>query len=216
MAAGFHRDQRDDRAEHQGAQHEKSLEEVRPADGIEASEEGVENDNGGSDDHGDSGIHVKNRLEEVSAGDDAGGGVDAVDDDKDERGDDLQRLVFRQEAVGEKLGNGDGVVGSDGEAAQLRRDKDPSGNGAAEKADGDPHLTHARQIDGTRQTHEHPRAHVGGSRAESGHQTVHISPAEEVLLFALALFGFDKEEDAYSYDKHEVKGDCAQFDGVQD
>ena len=65
------------------------------------------------------------------------------------------------------------------------------------------------------QTHEYPGAHVGGTRAERGHQSVHFSAAEEVLFLALALFRLDKEENAYSYDKHKIQSDRTKFDGIQ-
>ena len=209
IVSGLDGDKGDDRAEHQRAKHQQTLEEVCPAHRVEASQKCVKHDNGSRNDHRYFGIDVKYCLEEISAGDNARRGIDAVDYDKNQCRDNLQGLVLSHKAVGEKLGNGDGVVGSDGISAQFRRNEYPRRNRAAEQTDSNPHLTHACQIDGSRQTHEHPGAHVGGSCAESGHKAVHVSSAQEILLFALALFRLDKEENADSYHKYKIDSDSA-------
>ena len=57
---------------------------------------------------------------------DRGSGVDGVSHQEDNRTDDLQRFAFGAEAFGQILGNGDGIVGHDGEAAQSGGDVQPA------------------------------------------------------------------------------------------
>ena len=185
---GIHREKRDNRAEQERAEHEKPLEKVGPADGIEAAKEGVKHDDRRRHDHGDSRINAQHRVEKRAARGNARSGIHAVNDHEHNRRDDLKRLVLRQKAVGQKLRDGDGVVGSDGITAQTGRNKNPRQNRAKHQTHGNPDLAHAVEIDGTGQTHQHPRAHVGGARAQRGHQTAHVSSAKEVLFFAFTLF----------------------------
>ena len=151
----------------------------------------------------------------ISACHNARCGIHTVDYNKDNGRNNLEHFILCFKAISEKLRNGNGIIGFDGISAQLRRDKHPCSDCSQQQTDGDPHLADAGQINGTRQTHKHPCAHVRGSRAQSGDQAVHVSSAQEVLLFALALFGLCKEEYSYSYHKHKIDSDSAKFDCIQ-
>lgn len=119
--AAAHEGEDEDGSDQQRRQHEKSLEEVRPAHGGEAAQEGVGDDDKGRDVHGHVGVDVHHRVEQRAAGLDAGGGIDGVGHQEDHRANDLHELALGEEAVGEILRDGDRVPGADGEAAQPRR-----------------------------------------------------------------------------------------------
>lgn len=120
-----------------------ALEEIRPAHRTEAAKEGVGHDDEGGDVHGNGGINVHDRVEQGAAGLDGGGGVDGVGHKKNDSAEDLQGLILAQEPVGQVLGDGDGIIGSDGEPAQPGRHEDPAHGVADAKANGDPGLPHA-------------------------------------------------------------------------
>ena len=201
----LHDEQREDRREHERGKHEHALEEVRPAHGVEAAEKHVHEDDGRGDDHGRLGAHARDGVEQRAAGRNARGAVNAVDHDEHDGRDDLQALVLGQEAVGEKLRDGDRVVRADGVPAQTRRDEDPRADRADEQADGDPHLADAVQIDRAGQAHEHPRAHVRRAGRQRRDPAAHAAAAEEVLLLALLMAVTEEEIHADADDQREIQ-----------
>ena len=206
-----HREHREDGREHQGGEHQQALEEVGPAHGVEAAEEHVDEDQRGGDHHGRLLVPAEHGVEQRAAGVDAGGGVDAVGDHEHDRGDDLQRLVIRQEAVREKLRNRDRVVRADGVAAQTGRHVDPRQDRADGQTDADPDLADAEQIDRARQAHQHPRAHIGRAGTQRRDPAVHLTAAEEVFLLARVLAVAEEEIDADGDDHCEVQQHGNQF-----
>ena len=201
----LHDEQREDGREHQGSQHEHALEEVRPAHGVEAAEKYVHKDDGRGDDHGRLSAHARDGVEQRAAGRDARGAVNAVDHDEHDRRDDLQALVLRLEAIGEKLRDRDRIVRADGIPAQTRRDEHPRADRADDQTDGDPHLTDAVQIDRAGQAHEHPRAHIRRTGRQRCDPAAHAAAAEEILFFTLLIAVTEEEIHTDADDQCKVK-----------
>ena len=141
--ACFGQRQSEQGGDQQCGQHDHALEEIRPAHRAEAAKEGVGHNDEGGDVHGNGGINVHDRVEQGAAGLDGGGGVDGVGHKENDGAEDLQGLILAQEPVGQVLGDGDGIIGSDGEPAQPGRHEDPAHGVADAKANGDPCLPHA-------------------------------------------------------------------------
>ena len=190
----------EDRGDQQRAEHEHALEEVRPADGGKAAEEGIADDDDRGEVHGGGRVHADDGVEERAAGLDGRGGIDRVGHEEDHRAENLQRAGLREESVRQILGDGDRVACNDGEAAQARRLHEPADRIADGKAHADPDLSHAEGIDRGRQTHEHPRAHIGRAGGERRDPRAHLAAAEEVGLLAAGLI-LDKE--VYADRQHE-------------
>ena len=110
----------EDRGEQHGAEHQHALEEVRPADGGEAAQEGVADDDDSSQIHGGVFVDTDYFIEKGAAGLDGGSGIDRVGHEEDDGADDLQGVGFAAETVGQILRDGDGVAGDDGELAEVR------------------------------------------------------------------------------------------------
>ena len=67
-AKGDHADQGD---QDDGQEHHAALDEVGPADGHEAAQEGVDDDDAGTEQEGREVVHAENRFKELAAGDEA-------------------------------------------------------------------------------------------------------------------------------------------------
>ena len=150
--------------------------------------------------HGGGRVHADDGVEERAAGLDGRGGIDRVGHEEDHRAENLQRAGLREESVRQILGDGDRVACNDGEAAQARRLHEPADRIADGKAHADPDLSHAEGIDRGRQTHEHPRAHIGRAGGERRDPRAHLAAAEEVGLLAAGLI-LNKE--VYADRQHE-------------
>ena len=195
--------QGEDGGDQQRAQHQHALEEVGPAHGGEAAQEGVTDDDDGGQVHSHGGVHADDGVEQGAAGLDGGGGVDGVGHQEDDGADDLQQLTLGEEAVGQILGDGDGVVGHDGKAAQTGRFHQPADGVADAQADGDPGLADTGGVDGGGQAHEDPGAHIAGAGRQCRHPGAHLAAAQEVGLIA-AVLGAEEEIDTDTQHKHQV------------
>ena len=200
----------EDRGQEQGTQHQQALEEVGPADGGETAEEGVADDDRGGDIHGDIGIQAEDGVEQGAGGLDAGGRINRVSHEEDDGADDLEGMGLGLEAVGQILGNGDGVIRRDGEGPQARRLEDPAEGIADGQADCDPDLTQTQGIDGSRKAHQHPGAHIGSAGGQRGDPGPHFAPAEEVFLFT-AVLRTEEEEDTDADHEEEIDNKDDQF-----
>ena len=187
--------QRKDWGNEQCAQHQHTLEKVRPAHGRKTAQEGIADDDDGGKIHRRRLVHTGHSVKEGAACLHTGGGVHGVSHQEYHRADDLQGLRFGQEPVGQVLGDGDGVIGHNGEPPQpgcLHEPADGVANGQTHR---DPHLPHAQGVDRGRQTHEYPRAHVGGAGGQSRDPRAHLAAAQEIGLLAavtaelLAIYG---------------------------
>ena len=176
----------DDGDEHQRAHHQEALEEIRPAHGGKAAEEGVAHDDEQEREHGELGGDVrKERGEHGGARHQRGGHVDRVGKEENERAHELERAGIDREAVRQVLRERDGVVRRLGEGAQPSRAEEPVGGGADGKADADPHLAEAEGEDRPGQAHEQPRGHIGRLRGQRRDPRPHRAPAEEEVLRVL-------------------------------
>ena len=131
-------------------------------------------------------------MEQRAAGLDAAGGIDGIGHQKDHRADQLHDFAAGQEAVGQELGDGDGVLSGDGIAAQPRRFKDPAQGITQRQTDGDPRFPHAKSVHRRGQAHQHPSAHVRRASRQSRHPGAHFSAAQEIVLL-IGVFAAEKE-----------------------
>lgn len=98
----------------------------------------------------------------------AGGHIDRVGKEEDERAHELQRAGIDREAVRQVLRERDGIVRRLGEGAQSLGAQDPVGRRTDGKADADPHLAEAEGEDRAGQAHQQPRGHIGRLRGQGG------------------------------------------------
>ena len=201
----------EDRCEQHGAEHQHALEEVCPADGGEAAQEGVADDDDGGQIHGAGRVNADDLVEQGAAGFDGGCGVNRVGHEEDDGADDLQRVGLAAEAVGEVRRNRDGVACNDGELAEARGFDDPADGVAKAEADGDPDFRETFAVDGGRQAHEDPRAHVRGAGREGGDPCAHLAVAEEVGLFA-TVFVPEEEDDTDAHHADEIDDENNKFE----
>ena len=127
-------------------------------------------------------------MEHQPAGVNTACGVNAVSDHKDKCRNDLQGFGPGEKAVGEELGNGDGISGKDGKTTQFGRDQEPCGDGSRQQPDGDPELTHAEQINGAGEPHQHPCTHIGSPGGKGGNPCIHAATTEEIFFFSGIIF----------------------------
>ena len=154
--------------QHQCQHHQQTLEEVRPADGGEAAEEGVRHDDEQEHQHSRVGGDLREQgAEHRGARHQSGRHVDGVGKQEDQRTDQLQRAGVHRKAVGQVLGHGDGVIRRLGERAEAAGAEDPVGGGAQGKTDADPHLTEAEGEDRAGEPHQQPCGHIRCLRGQS-------------------------------------------------
>ncbi len=197
----------DDGDRQQGEEHEVALDEVGPADRLEAAEEGVEQDDGGKDEHGRLTLQARDQGDkDRGTGDETGGDVNGKADEEHDGCDNGQDRFLREETVLQIFGQRDRVVGNFRELSEPFRNEDPVERGADGKTDADPGFAEAEGQDGAGETHQKPCGHVGGLGTQRGDPGAHLTAAEEVLLFTVAVFsGADKEKDAHTDDQYEIE-----------
>ena len=149
-------------------------------------------------------------VEQRAARLEAGSSVNRVGEQEDHRAEDLEQRGLREEAIGQILRDGDGIVCRDGETAETGCFKDPAQCVPDGKTDGDPHLTETEGVDRGGKSHQNPRAHVGRTCGKRGHPRTHRAVAEEVGLFTAALC-LDEEIDADPEHEGEVEDENNDF-----
>ena len=198
------RDDRDRNCEH-GAEHQKALEKVRPAHGLVAAEEGIDDDNQREEEHcrlvrQAREHHRKDRC----ARNKRGGDIDREAHEENDGADDLQGQALRRKAVRQVLRQRDRVVRGLREAAKTARDDDPVCDRAEGEADTDPDLAKAEGQDRAGKTHQQPRRHVGCLRAHCRDPRAHMAAAKEIFLLACAAL-FEEEKHADGQHQHKVQ-----------
>ena len=198
------RDDRDRNCEH-GAEHQKALEKVRPAHGLVAAEEGIDDDNEREEEHcrlvrQAREHHRKDRC----ARNKRGGDIDREAHEENDGADDLQGQALRRKAVRQVLRQRDRVVRGLREAAKTARDDDPVRDRAEGEADTDPDLAKAEGQDRAGKTHQQPRRHVGRLRAHRRDPRAHMAAAKEIFLLACAAL-FEEEHHADGKHQHKVQ-----------
>ena len=202
--------QSENRCDQQSAQHQQALEEVGPADGGETAQEGVADDDHRGDVHGDGGINANNRIEQGAAGLNTGRGVNGISHQEDDRADHLEGFAGRQEAVGQILGDRNGVVCSDGVFPQTGCFYQPADGVADGQADGDPGLTQTGGVNGSGQAHKNPCAHIGSTGRQGRDPGTHLAATQEVTLLTAGL-GLQEEVHTNAYHKNQVDNENKQF-----
>ena len=120
--------------------------------------------------------------------------VHAEEREDDQRGDGGNDVLLVVEAPGEEVGDGDGVAGDHGVAAQSTGHELPIEVGAEGKADGGPHRVGGTgEIGDTGQAHKQPAAHIGRFGAQRGQPRADASATCEILSGGrIRPFGVDE------------------------
>ena len=188
-------------------QHQKSLEEVRPADGLVSTKEGIHDQDGGKDKHSRSLFNVEDRGEYVCTGHKGRGYVHREANEENDRADHLERFALGDKAIGKVLGKRDGVAGRLREAAESACNEDPVECRTDGKADADPRLSETERQNASGKTHQQPCAHIGRLCAHCGDPRAHRSAAQEIVLVGFAL-GAEEEKHAYGKHCRKIKNEC--------
>ena len=197
-------DNRDRDREHR-AEHQKALEKVRPAHGLVAAEESIDDDNQREEEHcrlvrQAREHHRKDRC----ARNERGGNIDREAHEENDGADDLKCQTPCRKTVRQVLRKRDRVVRSLREAAKTARDDDPVRDRTEGEADTDPDLAKAEGQDRAGKTHEKPRRHVGRLRAHCRDPRAHMAAAKEIFLLACAAL-FEEEHHADGKHQHKVQ-----------
>ena len=201
----------DDRHQHQRRHHQKALEEIRPAHGGEAAEEGVGHDDEQEGEHGDLRGNIREeRGKHGGARHQRGGHIDRVGKEEDERAHELQRAGIDREAVRQVLRERDGIVRRLGEGAKALGAQDPVGRRTDGKADADPHLAEAEGEDRAGQAHQQPRGHIGRLRGQGGDPGAHGASAEEEVL-RIFVRAVEVEHQRHAEQDNKVRDKCCDL-----
>lgn len=195
-----------DRHSEQGDQHHNALEKVRPTNCLVAAKEGVDQDEAGEQCHCKHFLVRKPRDHgdhNAFSGNEGRGNVNGKADQEDDRAHDFQNGVLGGEAVGQILGQGNGVARCTREAAQTLGDEDPVGGSTEGKTDTDPHLAHAEGENTAGEAHKKPAGHIRRLGTHSGDPRTHRTAAKEIVLFTIAL-GAKEEIKTHAQDQGEV------------
>ena len=213
----------DRRDEHDGDEHERSLDEIRPAHGHVAAHQRVADDDGGADPkaeriaadaaEGLDGLgNAEGRREELRAAHEPGGRVEREEDEDDQRRDDAGDARPVAEAVADEVGNGDRVLARLRIAAEALGYDLPVEVGSDQEPDADPRLRKAADVNRAGKAHEKPARHVGGLGGEGYDPFVHPAPAEIVVAERLLAL---REEVANPQHHREIARERTQHRPVQ-
>ncbi|MCY1214053.1 hypothetical protein D9M72_258570 [compost metagenome] len=174
-------DHHDDRGEDQGEDHQAGLDGIGPAHRQEATDEGVADGGGGTGPQGGFVGNAEGALEQAGTGHDAGSAVDGEEHQDHHSGEDAQDAAVVFEAVGEVVGQGQRVAVVLGLHAQTASDQQPVEVGTDDQANRDPAFGETGEVDGTRQAHQQPAAHVGGAGGQRGNEAAETAATQDVV-----------------------------------
>ena len=121
-------------------------------------------------------------MEELATGDKAAAGVDAEEDEDDDRGDGADDVSVIVETVAVEAGKRDGVARDLGVAPQALGDEQPVEVGSQRKPDGGPaDVCGAGEVRESRQAHEQVAGHVGRLCGKGREPRADLAAAQEVL-----------------------------------
>ncbi|MNP10815.1 hypothetical protein D3C76_1029780 [compost metagenome] len=174
-------DQHDDRREDQREDHQRGLHGIGPAHCQETADEGVGDGCRGTGPQRGLVRHAEGALEQASTGNDARRAIDGEEHQDDDGRNDPQQAALVLETTGEVVRQGQRVAVVLGLDAQAARNEQPVQVGTDGQADGDPGLGKAGEVDGARQAHQQPAAHVGSAGGKRGDHATQAAAAEDVV-----------------------------------
>ena len=182
----------EDEDNHQCHGHDHALDKAGDGGRHKAAHNTVGHDNRRAYHHGGHIAHVKKRGEELAAGGKAGGGVGHEKHDDNYSGDALDKAAVIPVAVGEEIGNGDGV-NYGGVLAQTLGNDEPVKVCSHRKADDRPcGVGQTAEIRKPGHAHQQPPAHVRGLGAQRHHKGVEFPAAQIEIGGALVALGVEK------------------------
>ena len=170
----------------------------------EAAERAVQHNDCGAQEHGGHVVHAEHGGEQLAARRKAGSGIGDKEDDNDNGRNQGERVALVPEALGEKLGNGNGMdaLGVD---TQTLGNQQPVEICADSQTDGSPRrLRKTRHQRKTGQAHQKPAAHVRRLRTHRRDERTELSAAEIEILGALVFLGcLDTDADHHTQVQHD-------------
>ena len=169
-------------AEHQNddqrQRHDDGLNQVGGGHRQETAQNGVDDDNCGTDQHGSRVVKAEQAVEQLTDGGKAGSGVGDEEYDNDKGANTAQKLPVVRKALGNELRYGDGVdLG--GVNAQTLGHQQPVQICTHSQTDGRPgSVGHAGNVSHAGQTHQQPGTHVAGLGTHGRHNGVQTAAAQ--------------------------------------
>ena len=187
----------------QRKKHQKSLEEIRPADRQISSHEHIQQNDNRPHQNRDLEIHRKHRFKQFSRRHQTRCRIDREEKQCDRRRqnpDDSRRIPESPSEIG---GNGQrpGLLRIDPEP---RRDQEPVCQRSGHQADRHPAFPESRAIHRSRKSHQEPAAHVACLSRHRGHPAPHSASSEEILL-DIRLFSVKIQPDHHH--EHQVESE---------
>ena len=173
--------QDDDRRKDQREDHQRGLDGVGPAHREETADEGVGNRRRSTGPQRRFVGHAERAFEQTGTGDDAGSAVDGKEHQNHDRRDDPQQAAFIFETAGKVIRQSQGIAVVLGLHTQTAGDKQPVQVGTDDQADGDPAFGQTGHVDGARQAHQQPAAHVGGTGRQRGDDAAEAATTENIV-----------------------------------
>ena len=178
-----------------GDGHDDALHKVSEACRQETACHGISDDDNRADDHGKMIIYVKQRRKEFPDRRESGCGIGNEKDHDDECRDQREDLRLIPETIGEKLGDGKGVVCCQRVAAKPFGYDQPVNVGADRKPQSGPdRLRYAGEIGKAGKTHQKPAAHIRCFRAHGSDKGAEL-PAAQVEITDGFIFSGCQETD---------------------
>ena len=170
-----------DRGQQQGGDHQRGLDGVRPAHGQKAANQHVGNRAGRAHPQRHVVGHAEHVFKQTGTSDHARGAIQGEEHQNHQRGDDAQGVALVLEAVGQKVRQRQRIARALGVQAQAGGNPAPVQVSAQAQANGNPRLGQARDVDGPRQAHEQPAAHVRRASRQGRDKTAQAAPAQDVV-----------------------------------
>ncbi|MNH05612.1 hypothetical protein D3C79_649550 [compost metagenome] len=174
-------DQHDYWGQNQGKDHQGRLNSIGPAHSQEATYEGVGNGCRRTGPQGGFVGHAEGTFKQTGTGNNAGGAINGEEHQDHNGGDNPQQPALVFEAAGEVIRQGQGIAVVLSLHTQTAGNEQPVQVGTDDQTDGDPAFRQARHIDGTRQAHQQPAAHVRGTGRQCGYNATEATAAEDVV-----------------------------------
>ena len=193
------------RREQQRKKHQRGLYGVGPAHRQKAADKGVGNGGTGAQPHGGGVVDVKQALKQARPGHNARSTINGEEKQNNRRRNHLNQFAVRTEAAGKILRQGERVIVVFGVDAQAPGHQQPVEISAHGKADGNPRLAQAAEVNRAGQAHQQPAGHIGSTGRHGGNKAAQASAAQNIVA---KIFGRKIRCQANQQHRHQVNTKC--------
>ena len=166
---------------HQGDEHQRALQHIRPGHGEETPEEGVGQHGRSAPEHRFDIGQPEERLEQAAGRHEPGAGVEDEEHENESRRQHPQQTTAILEPALKVIRQGQRITEPLCRLAQRGGDPTPVEPGPDRQSEQQPDGVEPRGVCETRQAHQQPTAHVGGLGAERRHPTTEAAPPEDEI-----------------------------------